>query len=116
MSIVNIMVENDADFYHSFVYQTSDGAPIDLTGASMLMMLRNPASDVTVWLQLTTDPGMGIVITSPTTGTFTILITQSQLENLPVNAYDHSLVMTSPGGMKKRIWSGTLTNSAGPSR
>jgi hypothetical protein len=116
MAIVNITVENDADFYRSFAYQTTAGVPINLTGVTMRMMLRKNAADVTAWLELTTDPGEGIQITSATGGTFTVLISQAQLEELPVDSYDHSLIMTAPGGLQTKIWNGTLTNTAGPSR
>jgi hypothetical protein len=117
MAICNITVENDADFYRSFAYQTTDGVPIDLTGATMRMILRKNASDVTVYIELTTDPGEGIqIISPPTGGTFTVLISQAQLEQLPVDDYVHSLIMTAPSGLQTKIWSGTLTTLAGPSR
>ena len=45
MAIVNITVQNDADFYRTFIWQTIAGAPIDLTGGAMEMMLRRHATD-----------------------------------------------------------------------
>jgi hypothetical protein len=117
MAIVTITVENDADFYRGFVYQTTSGAPIDLTGSTMRMMLRRNATDVTALLSLSSDVGEGIAITSATGGTFTVLITQAQLEQLPLDTYAHSLIMTNiSSGLQTRIWNGTLTNLAGPSR
>jgi hypothetical protein len=115
MAIVNIWTENDADFNRSFLYQTTSSVPIDLTGSSLRMMLRQNASDVTVWLSLTSDPGGGITIIDAPNGSFSVLITQAQLEQLPVNDYQHSLIMT-VGPQQTKIWNGTLTNSAGPSR
>jgi hypothetical protein len=118
MAIVNITTENDADFYRSFVYKTADGTPIDLTGARLRMMLRKHAEDVTAWLHLSNDTEGGIVINDGPGGIFTILITQAQLEQLPTDEYEHSLIMTAalPGTQQTRIWSGTLINAAGPSR
>ena len=44
MATVNITTENDADFYRTFVWQTVDGAPIDMTGMALEMMLRRHAT------------------------------------------------------------------------
>jgi hypothetical protein len=114
MAIVNITVENDADFYRQFVYQTVSGVPIDITGASMVMKLRRHAEDVIAFLTLSTDTGE-IVITNSVGGQFTILITQDNLLELQLGSYDQSLIMTM-SGLKKKIWSGSLVVEAGPSR
>jgi hypothetical protein len=114
MSIVNITVENDADFYRAFQYQSSDGTPIDMSGASLEMMLRRHAADVEALLRLGTDTGE-IVLTDPVNGLFTVLITQDALERLELGSYDHSNIMTL-GGLKIKIWNGTLTNNAGATR
>jgi hypothetical protein len=115
MAIVDITVENDADFYRLFQYvQASDNAPINITGASMEMMLRHHAEDVTALLRLGTDTGE-IAITDPVNGLFSVLIAQLTLEQLGLGTYDHSNIMTL-NGMKTKVWSGTLTNNAGPTR
>ncbi|MCA1455918.1 hypothetical protein I6F35_22385 [Bradyrhizobium sp. BRP22] len=117
MAIVNIKTVNDADFYRRFVYKTIDLVPIDLTGARLRMMLRKNAADVTVWLHLSNGDEGGIAIVDPAAGNFTVLITQEQLERLPVDEYDHSLIMTDAAGTQQTsVWRGTLTNQAGPSR
>jgi hypothetical protein len=116
MAIVNITVENDADFYQMFQYvMATSGTPIDISGASMEMMLRRHAEDTEVVLRLGSNTGE-IVLTDPANGFFTVLISQSSLERLALGAYDHSNIMTVAGGLKRKIWSGTLTNSAGPTR
>jgi hypothetical protein len=114
MAIVNITVENDADFYRSFAYQTQAGAPIDLTGASMVMKLRRHAEDATAFLTLSTDTGE-IVITDPSNGQFTIEIVQEDLLELALGPYVQSLIMTI-NSVKKKIWSGSLVVEPGPSR
>ena len=113
-SIVNITVENDADFYRSFQYQTLSGIPIDLTGASLEMMLRRHAADVAAVLRLGTDTGE-MNIYDPPNGLFTVLILQATLERLGLGDFDHSNIMTVVG-RKTPIWSGVLTNNAGPTR
>jgi hypothetical protein len=115
MAIVNITVENDADFYRAFQYvAATSGAPINMTGASLEMMLRRHAEDVEALLRLATDTGE-IVLTDPVNGTFTVLISQDSLERLGLGSFDQSNIMTL-GGLKIKIWSGTLVNNAGPTR
>lgn len=114
MAIVNITVENDADFYHAFQYQTVSGAPIDITGTSMVMMLRRHAADATVAMRLGTDTGE-IVYTDAVNGFFSVRIAQIDLERLALGDYDHSNVMTS-AGFKRGIWTGTFTNNPGAAR
>jgi hypothetical protein len=114
MAIVNITCENDADFYRQFAYQTTTGAPINLTGNTMKMGIRVNAADVTEELLLTTQNG-GLTITDPVNGLFTVLITQAQLVDLEVGGYQHSLIRIE-STQQLRIWSGALTINPGPSR
>jgi len=114
MTIVNITVDNDADFYRMFKYQTVSGAPIDITGSTMWMMLRRRAEDETALLRLGTDTGE-IVLIDPVNGVFSVRIWQLDLERLGLGTFAHSLIATIPP-FKRSIWNGTLTNNAGPSR
>lgn len=115
MAIVDIIVANDADFNRQFQYVVaSDNTPIDITGASMEMMLRANAADATAYLRLGTDTGE-ITINDPVNGLFTVFINQATLAQLALGTYDQSNIMTI-GPNKIRIWSGTLTNNAGPTR
>jgi hypothetical protein len=114
MAIVNIKVANDADFFRAFQYTTLDGTPIDLTGASMVMMLRRHASDQAALLKLSTDTGE-INLIDPANGKFTILIRQASLERLGAGEYEHSNVVTQ-SGYKTNVWTGTFTNSPGAAR
>jgi hypothetical protein len=115
MATVNITVENDADFYRTFQYvMSSSNTPIDMTGASLEMMLRRHAEDAEALLRLGTDTGE-IVLTDPPNGLFTVMIKQDALERLGLGSFDHSNIMTL-GGLKTKIWNGTLINNAGPTR
>jgi hypothetical protein len=114
MAIVNITVDNDADFYQLFQYvMATSQTPIDMTGASLEMMLRRNAEDNTALLRLATDTG-DFVLTDPVNGYFTLMIRQTVLENLE-GSYDHSNIMTL-GGLKTRIWGGTIQVNPGPTR
>ena len=114
MSIVNITVTNDADFYRTFIWKTVAGAPINLTGGTMEMMLRRRAEDITALMRLGTDTGE-IALVDPTAGTFTVRITQEALERLGLGEFEHSNIFTQ-GDSKQRIWSGSFINNAGPTR
>jgi hypothetical protein len=114
MTTVNITVTNDADFYRTFQWITVAGEPIDLTGGEMEMMLRRRATDNIALLRLGTDTGE-IMFTDPVNGFFTVRITQDTLEKLGIGDFAQSNIMTR-GGMKVRIWDGSLTNNAGPTR
>jgi hypothetical protein len=96
------------------VWQTLAGAPIDLTGTSLEMMLRRHASDETAVLRLGTDTGE-IVITDAVNGEFTVRIAQDALVRLGLGDFDHSNIVTN-GSSKVRVWSGVLTNNAGATR
>jgi hypothetical protein len=115
MTIVNIQVENDSDFYRVFQYvAVVSGVPVDLTGATMEMMLRRHAENNAVVMRLGTDTGE-IKIVDPPSGKFTLLITQYALEHLGLGDFDHSNIMTR-NGLKTKMWSGLFTNVAGATR
>jgi ligand-binding sensor domain-containing protein len=114
MTTVNITVDNDADFYRVFSYQTISGVPIDITGANMWMMLRRHAKDEAAVMRLGTDTGE-IVLVDPVNGLFSVRIMQSKLVRLGLGDFDQSMI-ASIAEFKRNIWSGTFTNNPGPSR
>lgn len=114
MAIVNITTQNDADFYRTFAWQTIAGSPIDLTGGVMEMMLRRHAKDEAAVMRLGSDTGE-IVFTDPVNGQFTMRITKDALEHLALGDFDQSNIFNR-NGYKVRVWSGLLTNNAGPTR
>jgi hypothetical protein len=114
MAIVNITTYNDADFYRTFLWQTIDGVPIDLTGGVMEMMLRRHAQDQVAEMRLATDTGE-IVFNDPVNGQFTVRISQYFLERLALGSFDQSNIFTR-NGYKVRVWSGSLTNNPGATR
>ena len=114
MTTVNITVDNDADFYRVFQYQMVSGTPIDIGGASFVMMLRRHAKDEAAQLRLGTDTGE-IVIIDAANGKFSVYIAQETLERLGLGDFDHSNVMTR-AGLKTNIWTGIFTNNPGAAR
>ena len=114
MAIVTITVENDADFYRTFIWQTLAGDPIDMTGVKLEMMLRRHAEDKAAVMRLGTDTGE-LVLTNPQQGQFTVRIAQGELEKLGLGDFEQSMI-ANRNGYKVRVWSGTLTNNAGATR
>jgi len=114
MAIVNITTYNDADFYRTFIWQTASEIPIDLTGGTMEMMLRKHAEDQVAVIRLGTDTGE-IVFDDPVVGRFSLRVLQLVLERLGVGEFEHSNIF-SKDGAKTRVWSGSFTNKAGPTR
>ncbi|MET3969083.1 hypothetical protein [Bradyrhizobium sp. S3.9.1] len=114
MTVVNITVDNDADFYRVFSYQTISGQPIDMTGCSMWMMLRRHAKDEAAVMRLGTDTGE-IVLVDAVNGLFSVRIMQADLERLGLGDFDQSMI-ASIQNYKRGIWSGLFTNNPGPSR
>jgi len=114
MTVVNITVYNDADFYRSFAWQTLAGSPLDLTGGTMEMMLRRHAKDEVAVMRLGSDTGE-IKITDPINGIFTVRIAQIELERLALGEFDHSNIFNR-NGYKVRVWNGLFTNNAGSTR
>jgi hypothetical protein len=115
MAIVNITVENDADFSRVFQYMTSDGFPVNMVGVTLEMMLRRHATDALAVLRLSTENG-DFKLLDPLQGIFSLFISQDTLEHLELGDFEHSNIMTSDTGLKTRIWSGTFTNNAGATR
>lgn len=101
-------------FANAWVSGGAVTTPIDLTGTSMHMSVRRKAADVTVELKLTTIDG-SIVYVNSIAGQFQLTISQEKLLQLEPGTYSQSLILTK-GTTQTRIWSGTLTHSAGPSR
>lgn len=117
MAIVNISTTSDADYVHGFQYMAGTN-PIDLTGQSLRMGVRRHAADAEEQLLLTTENG-GIEIVDPPAGKFVVTIKQDKLRELYVGEYEHSMVRIihyADGDIKYRVWSGTLSHAAGPSR
>lgn len=112
MPTVNIKIEDDADFQYLFIYKVG-GVPFDLTGSTLEMGVRKKAVDVTSVLDL--KMGNGITFDDAVNGRFVITILKEKLETMPPGDYMHSLIRTT-SGLRKHMWSGTLTLTKGPTR
>lgn len=115
---VDLVTYSDSDMVRSFLYQLTDGTPINLTGYSLRMMARRQPDDPTAEFECSTFNGR-IWFNNAASGAFTVQIPVSILSILSPGTYQQSLIGTSSaiaGMLRKDIWRGSLTHSVGPTR
>ena len=136
---VDLVTYSDADYSQSFRYQTGidtpgTGFPIffDFTGCTMQMMIRTVPEDTQVYLDLTSttlglaphqtgidiyDPEDSAALPEPGLIEFLVYIDHTDLQQfLPEGAYEQSLIVTLPSGVRWDLWRGSLTATTGPTR
>jgi hypothetical protein len=104
----NLIIDQGADWYVTFVYEDSTGTPINITGFTAAMQLRSLPSDSATALSLTT--GSGITITGAT-GTIAIHATAAQTGAIQAGVYYYDLEITG-SGIVTRLIQGQITVSA----
>ena len=108
--IYNFTVDQGAQYNTTIVWANSSGVPIDLTGYTAAMQLREQAASPNpAALSLTSSNG-GIVIT-PLTGSMLITMTAAQTASLDARFYVYDLELTL-GTVVSRIIQGQITVSA----
>ena len=104
--IYNATIDQGATWSVVVTYKDSTGVPINLTGYTAAMQVRQQYSSDTAELTLT-SPSNGIVIT-PSTGIVTITMTAVQTAALEEGYYVYDVELTS-GTYKDRLIQGQLT-------
>lgn len=110
----NFTIPSDADFYPTFVYKTATDDPIDITGATFVSRWRKKAEDASIFMELTTENNR-IQILDGEAGRFALYLPKALLETLTPGSYDQSLVIFL-NGIRRQLWQGVATLTAGPSR
>lgn len=108
-AIYNATVDQGATFELSVVYKDQSGTPINLTGFSAALQVRQNYYDTTALVTLT-SPSSGIVIT-PLTGTVKITMSATQTGALDEGNYVYDLELYSSGGNVTRLIQGQFTIS-----
>jgi hypothetical protein len=85
----------------------SAGAPIDLTGYTARMQIRETVSSSTILMQLTSELGGGITIIGPT-GTITMLIGDVASANIAWRWAVYDLEIESASGETTRLLKGEI--------
>ena len=108
-AIYNATIDQGATFQLTVVYKDDAGLPINLTGYTAALQVRQNYYDTTALLTLT-SPSAGIVITGAT-GTIAITMTDVQTGSLDEGFYVYDLEISSSGGTVTRLIQGQFTVS-----
>jgi len=105
----NFEVDQNATFLFIVEYKDNDGLPIDLTGSTAKMQVRDTKGGSKLAFSLTSPAG-GITIT-PLLGKLTIKMTPTQTNKLfyPKSSYD--IMVTDSNGNKIKMLEGFMTLS-----
>jgi hypothetical protein len=105
----NWEVDQNTTFRFVIEYKDSDGDPVDLTGASAKLQVRDTKGGSKLAFTLTSPSG-GISIDQPN-GKITVTMTPTQTNKLfyPKSSYD--LMLTNASGIKIKLVEGFLTLS-----
>ena len=105
----NWEVDQNTTFTFVIEYKDSDGVPINLTGASAKMQVRDTKGGSKLAFTLTSPSG-GITI-DPLLGTITVRMTPTQTNKLfyPKSSYD--IMLTDSNAVKTKLVEGFLTLS-----
>lgn len=105
----NFEVDQNATFSFIVEYKDNNGLPIDLTGSSAKLQVRDTKGGSKLAFSLTSPAG-GITI-DPTNGKLTIKMTPTQTNKLfyPKSSYD--LMISDSNGNKIKLIEGFLTLS-----
>lgn len=103
-----LTIQQGTTFSASFAAMDENGVPVDLTGGTLDMQIRDSPLGA-VWASSTTSPAAITIAINvvPTTGFFTVTIADSITKNLyfPEAYYD---VRLTKGGVVTRLFAGTV--------
>ena len=115
---LNIVIDQGATFPLYVEYKDPDGDPIDLTGYSVRMQIRQSASAAAKLLDFDSadlDAGMTVEALDET-GVIDLKLAPSVTSGLTFNAAEWDLVVESPDGIVTRLVQGKASVSLGVTR
>ena len=107
--IYNISVVNGTTFQISPIWKV-DNLPVDLTGYSADMQVRDVSNSLIV--ELSTNNGKASINGPLGQTTLTLTATQTSAANLPAGNYNYALNLTNPSNTVYQILQGAFTVSA----
>lgn len=102
----NIMLYENATYRHRLTYLNPDNTPVDLTGCTALMQVRD-AAGAPVLLELSTTNGM--IELGGVSGTIDIVISQPVIDGLAKTTAKHDFLLTQSNGDIMRLFEGYLS-------
>ena len=103
----DIVIEQGADFSYNVTWNDQTGAPVNLTGYSAAMMVRNSYNDASPILSLTSAGGQ--ITLGGAAGTIAISASNTLTAALPASNGFYDLELTSAGGTITRLMQGKVT-------
>ena len=117
---INFTVSTNEDWVDTLQFQEGvegDQTPVDLSGSSFLMHVRQEATQLAEVLILSTDNGRVIIEPAPEdTGKLSIYVSQETVDDLDPGAYVFDMVWTMADSREVNLASGTLTVILGITR
>jgi hypothetical protein len=109
----NATMDQGSDWFLSLEYKDGAGNPINLTGYTAAMQLRQYYESTTAVLTLNSTTGITI---TPATGKLDIHATATQTAAVPAGKYVYDLEIKSTGNIVTRLIQGVITVSAEATR
>jgi hypothetical protein len=113
-------IAKNEDWIVPFVYTMDNGdgtfTPIDLTGSTLTLEIRNHETDHEVFVAVTSDNSDGIVINNAPGGAFTIVIPRDRMVRMVPGDYVADLVREMTNGFQERLWEGVVNVVEGTTR
>lgn len=101
-----MLIEQGTDWEQECAYIDGNGDPVNLTGGTLAMQIRNPITANTTLANLTI--GNGITVTNSTLGQFTLSIGNLTTSNLPAGTAVYDLEFKPASGLKERMIQGYI--------
>jgi hypothetical protein len=111
---VNLKIEQGATFRQKFTWKDAKGKPVNLTGYTAKLQVRDSAGATTVLLELTTE-NVGIVL-GGTAGTIELMQTDEQTAALTFLKGVYDLLLLAADGTALRLIEGSVTVVPGVTR
>lgn len=101
----NVTIDQGANWFINFIYKDTNGNPVNLTGYTAALQIREYYAATTTLLSLTSSPAAGITITAGT-GTIAISATAVQTGAITAGNYVYDCEITDGTGVVTRIVQG----------
>lgn len=108
-ALVNLLIQQGADFSHVISLQNSDGSPMVLSGYSAKMQIRPAAGSATLILELSTANGR--ITINGLAGQITLNIPNATTTTLVTGSAVYDLEITDGSGIITRVMQGNVTLS-----
>jgi len=108
---INLTIYQGSTFTKDYIWKVGEPAiPVNLTGYTAKMQIREKISEATILIELSTENGR-ILIPNPIEGHFSFLISATDTSMLSFKNAVYDLELYSPSGVVRRLFGGSVTLS-----